>query len=113
MKNVTTSCLGGFMKGLFKSSSWRAWRSTKEPSSRSVWRSTKEPSSWKVLVQDLAVINKCRHVELAARRVFGIYRLGCGCFRCYMKVMLEGLSPASLPYSLWPLSFLFVSFSGG
>ena len=49
MKNVTTSRLGGFMKGLFKSSSWRAWRFTKEP------------SSWNVLVQDLSLFNECRH----------------------------------------------------
>ena len=26
MKNVTMRRLGGFMKGLFKPSSWRAWR---------------------------------------------------------------------------------------
>ena len=61
MKNVTTSRLGGFMKGLFKLASWRAWRSTKEPSSRSVWWHAKEPSSWNVLVQDLSLFNERRH----------------------------------------------------
>lgn len=57
------------MKGLFKSSSWRVWRSTKEPSSWSanqkpqkslswnVWWHAKESSSWRVLVQDLVVYN--------------------------------------------------------
>lgn len=57
------------MKGLFKSSSWRVWRSTKEPSfwsanqkpqessSWNVWWHAKEPSSWRVLVQDLVVYN--------------------------------------------------------
>ena len=69
MKKVTKSRLGGFMKGLFKSSSWRVWRSTKEPSSWSVnqkpqkssswnvWWHAKESSSWRVLVQDLVVYN--------------------------------------------------------
>ena len=69
MKNVTMSRLGGFMKGLFKSSSWRVWRATKEPSSWSanktpqessswnVWWHAKESSSWRVLVQDLVVYN--------------------------------------------------------
>ena len=69
MKNVTTSRLGGFMKGLFKSSSWRVWRFTKEPSfwnvnqkpqessSWNVWWHAKESSSGRVLVQDLVVYN--------------------------------------------------------
>ena len=69
MKKVTKSRLGGFMKGLFKSSSWRVWRSTKEPSfwsanqkpqessSWNVWWHAKESSSWRVLVQDLVVYN--------------------------------------------------------
>ena len=69
MKNVTMSRLGGFMKALFKSSSWRVWRSTKEPSSWNVnqkpqessswnvWWHAKESSSWRVLVQDLVVYN--------------------------------------------------------
>lgn len=57
MKKVTKSRLGGFMKGLFKSSSWRVWRATKEPSSWNVWWHAKESSSWRVLVQDLVVYN--------------------------------------------------------
>ena len=54
MKNITTRRLGSFTHALFKSSSWR------------VWRSTKEPSSWKVVVQDLAVIKTRRHAELVS-----------------------------------------------
>ena len=57
MKKVAKSRLGGFMKGLFKSSSWRVWRSIKEPSSWNVWWHAKESSSWRVLVQDLVVYN--------------------------------------------------------
>ena len=57
MKNVTMSRLGGFMKGLFKSSSWRVWRSTKEPSSWSVNQKPQKSSSWRVVVQDLVVYN--------------------------------------------------------
>ena len=76
MKNVTMSRLGGFMKGLFKSSSWRVWRFTKEPSfwnvnqkpqessSWNVWWHAKESSSWRVLVQDLSLSNERRHPEL-------------------------------------------------
>lgn len=64
------------MKGLFKSSSWRVWRSIKEPSSWSanqkpqessswnVWWHAKESSSWRVLVQDLSLSNERRHPEL-------------------------------------------------
>ena len=57
MKKVAKSRLGGFMKGVFKSSSWRVWRSTKEPSSWNVNQKPQESSSWRVLVQDLVVYN--------------------------------------------------------
>lgn len=64
------------MKALFKSSSWRVWRSIKEPSSWNVnqkpqessswnvWWHAKESSSWRVLVQDLSLSNERRHPEL-------------------------------------------------
>ena len=56
MKNVTAGRLGGFIKDLFKSSSWR--EAPQEPSSWSAWRPAKDSSSWKVVVQDLVFDKK-------------------------------------------------------
>ena len=83
MKNVTMSRLGGFMKGLFKSSSWR------------VWRSTKEPSSWKVVVQDLAVIKTRRHAELVSASTASVVgRAGFTLIELLVVVLIIGILAA-------------------
>ena len=58
MKSVTTRHLGSFTQALFKSSSWRVLRPTKEPSSWKVWR----PAG----LQDLPLSNKESHPELVS-----------------------------------------------
>ena len=83
MKNVTTRRLGSFTHALFKSSSWR------------VWRSTKEPSSWKVVVQDLAVIKTRRHAELVSASTASVVgRAGFTLIELLVVVLIIGILAA-------------------